>query len=48
MTNFFRIFNLSRHPVHASGFSAATGHRNSSAGTLSSAQLKQIVAELLG
>ena len=48
MTNFFRIFNFSRHPVHASGYSAATGQRNSSAGTLTSAQLKQIVAEILG
>jgi hypothetical protein len=48
MTNFFRIFNISRHSVHASGPSAENLQRNSSAGTLSSAQLKQIVAEMLG
>ncbi len=48
MTNFFRISNLRRQTVHAGGNSAGNGQRHSSAGTLSSAQLKQIVAEILG
>ncbi len=47
MTNFFRISTLRKQAV-LGGTSAAHAFRTSSAGTLTSTQLKQIIAELIG
>ena len=48
MTNFFRISTFRKQAVFAGGTSAAHAFRTSSAGTLTSAQLKQIIADLIG